>query len=131
MAVVELTGIAGAHMSYSVDMYARLVVIRYGYKLVGWPHTVPFRNFSNMGKGAVARLLVLQDLWKRGELKFETADREDLSKAARDPKLVHPNPKMRGPDCEQDATAESVEPARTIVSALVLHPADLTVLGVH
>ncbi|KAI0349713.1 hypothetical protein OH77DRAFT_1375045, partial [Trametes cingulata] len=85
-----LTGIPGARMSWTTDRYAKLVVVRYGYKLVGWPADVPFRNLSELPGGA-RPLLALRAAWNARTLRFEAASRVDLVNAARDPGSVSPD----------------------------------------
>ncbi|KAI0365891.1 hypothetical protein BV20DRAFT_982266 [Pilatotrama ljubarskyi] len=138
--LAELTGIPHAHMSYTTDTYARLVVIRYGWKLVGWPKSVPFRNFSKV-RGGATPFLKLRFLWNGGKLKFIAATREDLANAARDPKTVHPCPAQlegvteSGDDSEENRNEDDMEEEEAVASAhvapLVLRPSDLSVIGVH
>ncbi|KAI0362892.1 hypothetical protein BV20DRAFT_902109, partial [Pilatotrama ljubarskyi] len=70
----DLTGKPSAHMSWTAEKYARLVVIRYGYKLVGWTADVPFVNLSALA-GGVLPLPVLKLCYARnsGLLRFEPA----------------------------------------------------------
>ncbi|KAI0351687.1 hypothetical protein OH77DRAFT_1419663 [Trametes cingulata] len=115
-------GIPGAHLSYTVSNYARLVVVRYEQKLVGWPETIPFRNLSERYR--LKWLQELLPLWNDGIIRFEPATAVDLINAARDPKSVHPNPKL----LDKDTPAR---PPAVVVAPLVLHPRDLRILGEH
>ncbi|KAI0323215.1 hypothetical protein GY45DRAFT_1376488 [Cubamyces sp. BRFM 1775] len=155
----ELTGIKDAHVSYPVRKYARLVVLRYGHKFVGWPPGIPFRNLSKI-PGGIRTLAVLQDAWDRGTLRFEVATKEDLEEAARSPVSVHPNPaliseedmeevgeeddqdELRGNEGDQDELRDAAdggeggepvaaETGSTVLNPLVLHPGHLGVIGRH
>ncbi|KAI0357786.1 hypothetical protein OH77DRAFT_1421903 [Trametes cingulata] len=131
--LVKLTGLPRARMSYTTDTYARLVVIRYGWKLVGWPKSVLFRNFSDI-RGGAAPFLKLRSLWTGSKLKFVPATREDLANAARDPTTVHPCPEQLerandASDGEDEDEGEDV--LRVEVAPLVLHPVDLSIIGIH
>ncbi|KAI0349044.1 hypothetical protein OH77DRAFT_1465783 [Trametes cingulata] len=116
------SGIPGAHVSYTVKQYARLVVIRYKHKLVGWPDTIPFRNLSHRFR--LKRLQELLALWDNGVIRFEPTTAVDLVNAVRDPKSVHPNLKLLEKQCPVRASA-------VVVAPLVLHAADLRILGEH
>ncbi|KAI0350728.1 hypothetical protein OH77DRAFT_1386981, partial [Trametes cingulata] len=85
----ELTAVPGAHMSWTAEKYARLVVIRYGFKLVGWPPNIPFVNLSCL-PGGVLPLLKLRAAWNASTLRFEPATREDRAKAAYNPASIDP-----------------------------------------
>ncbi|KAI0372166.1 hypothetical protein BV20DRAFT_1050931 [Pilatotrama ljubarskyi] len=125
----ELTGLDDAHMSYfPIDRYARLVVIRYRYKLVGWPDDIPFCNLSDIRDG-VEPLQRLFALWNAKTLKFERATRADLVNAARDPFSVHPIEQCRQQHSAPHRRASA--PSAIVVYPLVLHPGNLSVLGTH
>ncbi|KAI0349080.1 hypothetical protein OH77DRAFT_1375183, partial [Trametes cingulata] len=88
--LAELTGNPRAHMSWTPARYAKLVVLRHRYKLVGWPADVPFRNLSSVPGGA-RPLLALRAAWDRASLRFEPVTAVDLVNAVRDPQSVCPN----------------------------------------
>ncbi|KAI0359888.1 hypothetical protein OH77DRAFT_1359869, partial [Trametes cingulata] len=131
-----LTGIPHAHMSWTTHGYAKLVVIRYGYKLVGWPIDVPFRNLSNLPGGAQP-LLALRAAWNARTLRFEPATRVDLVNAARDPASVSPDrdllPHAAVDDQRAEDSASATPPPEgsAAVAPHVLHPGTLRPLGIH
>ncbi|OJT15890.1 hypothetical protein TRAPUB_574, partial [Trametes pubescens] len=47
---------------YTIEDYAETIVIHYGYKIEGWPPSIPFRNMSNVGGCEVLSQLI--QLWK-------------------------------------------------------------------
>lgn len=59
-----------------------------GFKVVGWPSWIPFRNLSNVGGCKV--LSELLDLWKNESITFAPATDLDKHQAALDPTLVAP-----------------------------------------
>ncbi|KAJ2984877.1 hypothetical protein NUW54_g10347 [Trametes sanguinea] len=87
----ELTGIVGARISYPLDKYTRLVVIRYEVMFFEWPDDVPFLELSRI-RGGIAPLERLLEHWNAGKLRLERATPEQIEKAKRDPMSVHPNP---------------------------------------
>ncbi|KAI0363045.1 hypothetical protein BV20DRAFT_959099, partial [Pilatotrama ljubarskyi] len=100
------------------------VVIRYRYKLVGWPLDIPFCNLSEI-RGGMLPLCRLLALWNQNKLRFERATPADLANAARDPKSVHPSPK------HSKQLAPPSASTAVVVAPLALHPGDLTILGLH
>ncbi|KAI9069708.1 hypothetical protein FKP32DRAFT_1671149 [Trametes sanguinea] len=122
----SLTSLLGAHMSWTRKGYVKLVVLRYGYILYGWPLDIPFMNLSLL-PGGIAPLQRLYDLWTRGILRFELASPEMLARAAADPLSVPPwDPSSRAAGSGGVVPAEGV-----VVSPLALHPGTLNVLGTH
>ncbi|KAI0363289.1 hypothetical protein BV20DRAFT_974382 [Pilatotrama ljubarskyi] len=129
-----LTGLPGAHMSWAPKKYAKLVVIRYGYKLVGWPTSIPFVNLSSLA-GGVLPLLKLRSAWDAGSLRFEPAARDDLARAAYDPDSILPHPRSSPSHAvvstAHDSLSRSPKPDTMAVAPLVLHPRTLFPLGIH
>lgn len=130
----ELTGDDAAHMSYKADTYARLVVVRYKVKLVGWPKTIPFVNLSDI-LGGTRVLTQLQAAWDIGSLRFEPASPGDLANAMRDPASVHPNPELLQHEVSGEGHTPmhpaDPQPVQPTLMSTVLHPGDLSVLGHH
>ncbi|OJT13580.1 hypothetical protein TRAPUB_9384 [Trametes pubescens] len=75
---------------YTIEDFAETVVICYGYKIEGWPRSIPFRNMSNIGGCNVLSELI--KLWKEDSIKFVPATHLDKLNAALDPALVAPGP---------------------------------------
>ncbi|OJT15284.1 hypothetical protein TRAPUB_8155 [Trametes pubescens] len=83
------TGDPRASLNYSENRYAKGTVIKYGYKLTGWPKKIPFRNFNSLrGGNATLRMLICR--WKDGKLRFERATPKDLELAKHDPSAILP-----------------------------------------
>lgn len=122
-----ISGIPGACMSYKPAKYPKLVVIRYGCKLTGFPaDEMPFVNLSDKALGGIKSLRRLRELWDSGKLKFERATEEDLRAAAEDPASVLPD----GGRClilPKPDKAATVRPPKQ----LVMHPFDLSPVGVE
>ncbi|KAI0633837.1 hypothetical protein C8Q77DRAFT_1073574 [Trametes polyzona] len=102
-----------ATMSYTMNHYARRLVINSKLKLVGWPSHIPFRNLSKIG-GGIRPLQELHRLWNltdpvdRSErLQFVPSTAEDRRNAARDPLSVHPNRPMYEMELAAAAAAEA------------------------
>ncbi|OSD05487.1 hypothetical protein PYCCODRAFT_1465373 [Trametes coccinea BRFM310] len=121
MRLQELTGSPDARMRWTEDEYARLVVLRHEAK-IKWPADVPFLNLSDI-RGGVRPLEQLREHWNTGVLCLERATAEDLVKAARDPRTVHPNPDLIS---KRPAPAAGV-----VVESSALYPGTLAFLGVH
>lgn len=122
----DVSGIPGACMSYKPAKYPRLVVIRYGCKLTGFPaDEMPFVNLSDKALGGIKSLRRLRELWDSGKLKFERATEEDLRAAAEDPASVLPD----GGRCLTLPKPDKVtmHPPKQ----LVMHPFDLSSVGVE
>ncbi|KAI0628699.1 hypothetical protein C8Q77DRAFT_1067863, partial [Trametes polyzona] len=85
-----LTGDSDARLRYTVRGYAKHTVIRYRYKLSGWPYNVPFVDFNRI-PGGNAPLLRLLHLWHSGALCFMRITKRDLHHAEHRPRRVHPN----------------------------------------
>lgn len=128
-------------MRYTPEGYARVVVAQCGYKLVGWPSAVPFRNLSDIGGGA-GSLLELLRLWNLPEedaerLRFERASAEEIARAVCDPESVHPNrakleEERRAAAAETETETETAAGGSpTVVLADVFHPDGLDLVGVH
>lgn len=77
--------------SYVIEDYAEFTVIGQGYKIEGWPSSIPFRNASEI-RGGCAVLKELLALWKAKKIKFVPATQLDKLNAALDPTLVAPAP---------------------------------------
>ncbi|EIW64928.1 uncharacterized protein TRAVEDRAFT_42338 [Trametes versicolor FP-101664 SS1] len=77
-----------AGLWYTIEDYAETIVICYGYKIEGWPPSIPFRNMSNVGGCEVLSELI--ELWKEDKIKFVPATNLDKLNAALDPTLVAP-----------------------------------------
>lgn len=77
-----------AGLWYTIEDYAETIVICYGYKIEGWPPSIPFRNMSNVGGCEVLSELI--ELWKDDKIKFVPATNLDKLNAALDPTLVAP-----------------------------------------
>ncbi|TFY51490.1 hypothetical protein EVJ58_g10537 [Rhodofomes roseus] len=65
----EITKSPAARMRYNVHDFWANVVRRLGYKLVGWPESIPFTNLSNL-KGGRRPIEELLHLWNNGTLTF-------------------------------------------------------------
>ncbi len=114
-------------MSYKPAKYPRLVVIRYGCKLTGWPaDKMPFVNLSDKALGGIKSLKLLRELWDSGKLKFERATDEDLRAAAEDPVSVLPD----GGKCLTIAKPDEIVVVHP-PKQLVMHPIDLSPVGVQ
>ncbi|OJT08903.1 hypothetical protein TRAPUB_197 [Trametes pubescens] len=77
-----------AGLWYTIEDYAETNVIGYGYKIVGWPESIPFRNLSYVGGCKVLSELIT--LWKEDKIKFVSATPVDKLMASLDPTLVAP-----------------------------------------
>ncbi|KAL1939869.1 hypothetical protein VTO73DRAFT_9569 [Trametes versicolor] len=101
----EAVGDSDAAPSYVIEDYAEFTVIGCGYKIEGWPSSIPFRNASEI-RGGCAVLSKLLKLWKEKKIKFVPATQLDklTRNAALDPTLVAPTPGFlhRKPDGGQD-----------------------------
>ncbi|CDO78190.1 hypothetical protein BN946_scf184691.g2 [Trametes cinnabarina] len=119
----ELTGKPRTRMRWTEDGYAQQVVLRHKLKIV-WPRDIPFMNLSDL-RGGVRILYPLRALWEAGSIRLEPATAEDLANAARDPRSVHPNPRLLS---ERPTPSEGV-----VVAPLAFRPAgtELGFLGVH
>ncbi|OJT07021.1 hypothetical protein TRAPUB_2124 [Trametes pubescens] len=138
----ELTGDEEAEMRYATKCYANGIVIRYGCKITGWPEDIPFKCLSEI-PGGVRPLLELRRRWNlpdghQHKLRLEHATPEDLEKAARDPRSVHPNPTQLEEGekevARKAAMRKVVTPAATaaeFIPSYVFHPVDLRFLGVE
>ncbi len=107
-------------------------MVQYELKLVGWPSDTPFMSFGTIpGGGSTLRKLL--DLWNAGDIRFERATPEDLSNAKRDPRTVHPNYQPPKDEAKPLTSfqANSVTKEFTIVSSLVLHPEDMSDIGIE
>lgn len=128
-------------MRYTPEGYARGIVAKYGYKLVGWPSEIPFRNLSDIGGGA-GPLLELLRLWKLPEedqerLRFERASEEEIARAAVDPESVHPNrtkleeQRQAAVEAAEEAGPEAAGASPQVVLSDVFHPDGLDFVGIH
>lgn len=130
---MDISGVPNAQMSYKEDRYARLVMLRYAAKLMGWPEGIPFVNLSSGLLGGIAALRILRQAWDKGELRFERATPEDLARAAEDPLSVLPD----GGRClkvlaQAKSHSESTPPPPDVQPVvLVMHPIDLSDVGTH
>ncbi|OSD01368.1 hypothetical protein PYCCODRAFT_1468792 [Trametes coccinea BRFM310] len=124
----RLTALEGAHMSWTRKRYVKLVVLRYGYFLDGWPADVPFVNLSDL-LGGMAPLERLYKLWMDGILRFVPATPELLALAVKDPLRVPPR-EPSDMSVEHDTVAVPAAEG-IVVSPLALHPGTLDVLGTH
>ena len=63
-------------MRYNVHDFWRHVICKHGYKLIGWPTSIPFTNLSNLrgGRGPIEELL---ELWNKGVLAFVRVQSRD------------------------------------------------------
>lgn len=99
-----VTGVRRARLSYSARRYAHDIVIKYGYKLSGWPKNIPFRDFNSIrGGNAVLRKLIR--LWNKRVLRFERATSEDIETAKRDPRAVLPGAAKTPPPAPAPASS--------------------------
>ncbi|CDO72254.1 hypothetical protein BN946_scf184970.g106 [Trametes cinnabarina] len=133
--VVDIVGRGGdGHNTFDVSPTAAIVaagagarvvkvVLRHKLKIV-WPRDIPFMNLSDL-RGGVRILYRLRALWEAGSIRLEPATAEDLANAARDPRSVHPNPRLLS---ERPTPSEGV-----VVAPLAFRPAgtELGFLGVH
>ncbi|EPS92631.1 hypothetical protein FOMPIDRAFT_1092168, partial [Fomitopsis schrenkii] len=78
----ELTKDARARMRYNDHDFWRHVVRKYGYRLAGWPTSIPFTNLSNLrgGRGPIEELL---HMWKTEVLTFVRVNSLDEALALR------------------------------------------------
>lgn len=115
-----VTGVRRARLSYSARRYANDIVVKYGYKLSGWPKKIPFRDFNSIrGGNAVLRKLIR--LWNKRVLRFERATSEDIETAKCDPRAVLPGAAKTPPPApasSSDAvdTSSSIEDAEDLES---------------
>lgn len=143
------SGDRDARLRYSTQGYADFVS-EYRLKLVGWPPSVPFANFSAI-LGGIEPIRTLHTAWRKHILRFEPATDEDVANAQRDPLSVHPNPELIDQEVERMAieeegreedadkgehVADGRSGARraggsTIVEALVHHPGSFDIIGFH
>ena len=76
-------------MFWTLEDYVESVVLRHGYKLVGWPRGVPFKNLSDIHGGSSV-LTSLENLWGSGDLKFVPITEDERVAAAADPNHLAP-----------------------------------------
>ncbi|EPS92868.1 hypothetical protein FOMPIDRAFT_1084724, partial [Fomitopsis schrenkii] len=72
----ELTKEPRVRMRYNEHDLWRHVVLKHGYRLAGWPSSIPFMNLSSL-KGGRRPIDELLQLWNNGTLTFvrvETLD---------------------------------------------------------
>ncbi|KAI0633068.1 hypothetical protein C8Q77DRAFT_1073960 [Trametes polyzona] len=149
-AVRTKSGRHKAQMSYSINHYAKRLVINSKLKIVNWPVSVPFRNLSKI-KGGIWPLQELNRCWNHPDplqrLRFVPSTAEDQANAARDPLSVHPNRQMYNIElaaaeaaAKAKARAVLVGPASDPPEAMstpntvavqvgIHHPVDLGLLG--
>ena len=76
-------------MFWTLEDYIESVVLQHGYKLVGWPRGVPFKNLSDV-HGGMSMLTHLEHLWGSGDLKFVPITEGERLAASIDPNRLAP-----------------------------------------
>lgn len=70
-----------------IEDYTESTVIGHGFKIEGWPSSIPFRNASEI-RGRCTVQSELLKLWKEKKIKFVPVTQLDKLNAALDPTLV-------------------------------------------
>ena len=78
-------------MFWTLEAYIESVVLQHGYKLVGWPRGVPFKNLSDV-EGGMSVLRYLEVLWGAGDLKFVPITEDERAAASVDVNYLAPAP---------------------------------------
>ena len=78
-------------MFWTLEDYIKSVVLQHGYKLVGWPRGVPFKNLSDVD-GGTSVLTGLDNLWNAGDLRFVPITDDERIAAASDANYLAPAP---------------------------------------
>ena len=78
-------------MFWTLEDYIDCVVLRHGYKVVGWPRDVTFKNLSDVDGGTPV-LMRLDNLWNAGDLRFVPITDDERIAAASDAKYLAPAP---------------------------------------
>lgn len=108
-------------MRYDEHAFWHYIVRKHGYKLAGWPASIPFTNLSNLrgGRGPIDELL---HLWNEGILTFVRVKSLDEALALR----PHTD-KKRGSRCDLGThrKARSCHHRGAITPATILAEVDL------
>ena len=78
-------------MFWTLEDYIESVVLQHGYKLIGWPRDIPFKNLSDV-EGGTSILTRLGNLWDYGDLKFVPITEDERIAASFDAKNLAPAP---------------------------------------
>ncbi|KAM5530000.1 hypothetical protein V8D89_016333 [Ganoderma adspersum] len=117
--LVELTGIANAHVHWTEEGYLNVLVFDYHCGIENWPGRWPFQNLSWL-KGGCEPLREIRDSLLAGKLRIVRLTDEQLAEARANPKSFLPNPTLRS------ESRKSLRPETYHVVPLVLHPHDLS-----
>ena len=70
-------------MFWTLEDYVESVVLRHGYKLVGWPRGVPFKNLSDVPN--LPKLEYLLAGFRNGTIAFRAITDDEYNAMAADP----------------------------------------------
>ena len=70
-------------MFWTLEDYIKSVVLQHGYKLVGWPRGVPFKNLSDVSN--LPKLELLLRGWKEGTIRFRKITDAEYTEMVTDP----------------------------------------------